>query len=77
MKKTLKDLAKLTKNEEVKQEYLIRLILIFFFYRLEHLASHQGKDDFENKIAKHMKTIPELLKEYHIVYIHIQLNLFF
>lgn len=54
MKKTLKDLAKLTTNEEFKA-------------RLEKLASASGKKEFESEISNKKKGLFDLLKEFEIV----------
>ncbi|KAL4472596.1 hypothetical protein ABPG74_018545 [Tetrahymena malaccensis] len=54
MKKTLKDLAKLTSNEEHKT-------------RLEKLASAAGKKEFDSEIYQKKKCLFDLLKEYQIV----------
>lgn len=53
MKKTLKDLAELTENAEVKN-------------RLEYLASVEGKNDYVNEIEKQKRTIFSIIQQYQL-----------
>jgi hypothetical protein len=61
MKKTVKDLSLLVKNEVDKATYNKSINIM---RRLENLASSAGKDEFTEKIEKNQLTIVDLLKLY-------------